>query len=473
MTAAIRLLLLIAVAVSLGAAVAPPPAGKATCAVLVTIDTLRADHVSAYGYPRPTTPFLDSLAAGGALFSNAYAPGSHTAPSHASLFTGWFPLQHGVRKNGQALPLGIGTLAESMRDAGYDTAAVSSVAWLKHIGRGFDTFYSTGNPRLPPGSPGYRAAREIVDLGATWLEDEARGDRRFLWVHFFDVHEWDNYLGNAREWQEPWSETAKFLHRRAPIDTPEFRSWLAKTHGTPPSLLEGSWPAIASSFSSYDARLRYVDRELQRLERSVGSECASGATTWIITSDHGEGLFDHHFIGHGRHLFGEQLHIPLVLHAPGRVRDGIQVDEIVRLVDIPPTLAELHGTAWNQGEGISLLPLADGSAEAWPILVNFAQRRPAGKRRISKGWEPGEVFAIHDKRTKYIRRTEATDLFFSLARDPHERRNRARSPEAGRWKQQADALWAALAARAPGTQGGGEVDPAMVEQLRALGYIVD
>lgn len=473
MNAAFRLAILLAVVLSLGAAARAPAVGDASCAVLVTIDTLRADHVSAYGYPRPTTPFLDSLARDGALFSHAYAPGSHTAPSHASLFTGWFPLQHRVRKNGQALPAKIGTLAQSMQAAGHDTAAASSVGWLRHLGRGFETFHSNSDPPTPTGLAKYHPANTIVDLGLAWLQDDARGDRRFLWLHFFDVHEWNATEEKPTTQEAQWSATAAMLDRRTPLDTPEFHQWLRSEHGTPPAAIERNWPAVSAAFSSYDARLRYVDRELERFATSMRAECSPERSIWIVTSDHGEGLFDHHYLGHGKHLFREQLHIPLIVHAPGRIRAGTRRDEIVRLVDIPPTLAALSGASWDQGEGVSFLPLLRSTDTDWPVRVNFAQRRPAGKKRLKQGWVEGEVFAIHDRDTKFIRRTEADDDFFRLAGDPHERLRRREDGVHDRWKDRADALWSALETRAPGAGSAGAVDPAMIDQLRALGYIVD
>jgi arylsulfatase A-like enzyme len=149
--------------------------------ILVTIDTLRADHVGAYGYPRPTTPFLDDLAGRGVLFENAFSSSSHTAPSHATMFTSVYPQAHGVLENGTALPEDLDTLAETLRDNGYQTAAFTSVRFLELLGRGFEHF--DADRRLGGGT---------VTAARGWLASDRDADRPlFLWVHVYDVHQYE------------------------------------------------------------------------------------------------------------------------------------------------------------------------------------------------------------------------------------------------------------------------------------------
>src|SRR6185436_12408394 len=151
--------------------------------VLVTIDTLRADHVSCYGYPRETTPFLDSLAERGVRFTRAMSAVSHTAPSHATMLTGLVPAVHGVLHNGENLDPGALDLARLFASAGYETAAFLNVEFLRGIAGSF------GRTEAFAVTDGHDSA-DVVDAALAWMEKERKGERFFLWVHLYDPHEW-------------------------------------------------------------------------------------------------------------------------------------------------------------------------------------------------------------------------------------------------------------------------------------------
>ena len=147
---------------------------------LITIDTLRADHLGTYGYPRGLSPFLDSLAEKGVVFTDAQSSISHTAPSLASMFTGLQPAQHRLLRNGQRLAPAILSLAEVLKEKGYNTAAFTPLRFLRGVSQGFDHFPLNK----------YDSAPGILRRASEWLAARPAGEKLFLWVHLYDVHEW-------------------------------------------------------------------------------------------------------------------------------------------------------------------------------------------------------------------------------------------------------------------------------------------
>ena len=257
----------------LAAAAAATPAASPRAIVLVTIDTLRADRLGAYGYTRPTSPFLDRLAREGALFESAFSSAAHTSPAHAALFTGLYPSQNGVRSNGQGFAdvnSGYETLAEILGRAGYDTAAVSAVNFLKPITRGFRDV-SVGHE-----VKSYRPADRTVDRALEWLAGRRPGQRFFLWLHLFDPHLPDRAPPETRS-------AFAFASKQAALAWAEAlllkRPTAAGVYRTPLGL--------AARHAAYDAEVAFADRELQRLfDRMQAARLNEGAL-WIVTSDHG------------------------------------------------------------------------------------------------------------------------------------------------------------------------------------------
>ncbi len=446
--------------VLLGLLLAAAPEAPPRAIVLVTIDTLRADRLGAYGYTRPTSPFLDRLAREGAVFEQAFASAAHTSPAHASLFTGLHPSQHGVRSNGQGFPDraegGYPTLAETLAGAGYDTAAVSAVNFLRPITRGFRVQDFGGSAR------GYRTAEGTVDRAVAYLAESRPRERFFLWLHLYDPH----------------------LPHRAPEDlTREFafatpqavEDWaqgvLAKRPG-----VQGVYPssaALATRHGNYDAEVRFADREIERLFEALRRAGLLDDTLFIVTADHGEGLGDHGYDGHGPLLYDEVLHVPLVLWRGGRYA-GLRLDSLWRHVDLLPTLAEWTGARLQMGsftlQGRSLLPaLRDPGAPQTPALA-FAQRRPAGPKL--RHYEKGEVFALRDLDLKYIVRTGGHDEMYDLRRDPLEERNLAGQPTALARSLESRARDTFAQASREGTRAQARPPSRETEEeLRALGYV--
>ncbi len=325
MTPARRALLAACVVSSLG--LASCSRRGAPDVVVITLDTVRADHLGCYGHPGGLTPAIDRLAARGVLFEDASCTVPLTLPSHASLFTGRYPTTTGVRNNGTfVLPRSETTLAERLTALGYETGAVIAAYPLQSrfgLAQGFEIY----DERLPRPPLGYgrafsihfseRDAREVTDHA---LDVWARlaGGPRFLWVHYFDAH--------------------------APYASPQ--PW-GQAHAANP----------------YDGEIAYVDAQVSRLLERIERD-APGAVI-VLASDHGEGLGEHGEKTHGVLLYQSTVHVPLVIVAPHRWPKGQRVTVPVTLADVVPTVLGILGvTAPAALDGTDLAPAVSGAALA-------------------------------------------------------------------------------------------------------------
>jgi len=446
--------------------------------VLVTIDTLRADHVSCYGYPRATTPFLDSMAARGVRFSRAMASVSHTAPSHATMLTGLVPAVHGVLQNGGTLAPEARDLGRIFGEAGYETAAFLNVKFLSGIAAAFqhvEVQAVGGNGEAMRKLSG----ADVTDAALRWLADANRGSRFFLWVHLYDPHKWKDLVieregrpGRIWEGAGPADVTPRLLalHGLPPAEDREaYRvDWTVEKSGGRELDLHGL-EGFERCIDAYDQLTLFADRQVQRLHAAIEGLGLPGRTLWVVTSDHGEGLASHGVAGHGGRIYQEQLHVPLVLHASDGSLETRVVDALVGHVDLFPTLAEVLG--WEASgseplyEGRSLWPLVRGeTAAARPV---FAQRRPA---EDAGDPDQAEIYALQTERSKYIWHEPGPDEFFDLAADPLELNDLGEDAAA------AAGLRAALEERLRVLRGlmegtGADVPEEWTEELRALGYV--
>jgi arylsulfatase A-like enzyme len=424
---------------------------------LITVDTLRADHLGCMGYPRDVSPFLDRLAAGGALFTRAYASSSTTIACHTSLFTSLEPPQHRMTRNGiDEMHPSLFTMAEMFRARGYETAGFSTVDFLASVARGFD-FFSTEKRYYP--------AEHVVGKAIRWLAGKSPAERLFVWVHLFDVHEWyrpqhvdEAYLARARQLPPAGAALVPYLRREQGLVPGNF----------------GSDEAMIDAVDRYDGQILAVDAMIERLHSFVAAEGLGSDALWIVTADHGEGLSSHGFKGHGAKIYNEQLRVPLIFHfADGRFR-GLKLDRVVRHVDVLPTLAEMLDTTLDQQVvpvvGQSLLPLLSG--RRLPVRYAFAQRREADGGRIRGGWEKGDVFSIQSQDYKYIYHSRGDDELYDLRRDPLESENLTgvRTDVEKRMRDEAVHIHNAMSAQGEAL-GGGEINPEYVETLKALGYL--
>lgn len=427
------------VAASLWLVLKPGGAPAYRNVVLVTIDTLRADHLSSYGYPHPTSPFIDSLAQRGVLFENALAATSHTAPSHATMFTSLNPESHGVHVNGTRMPEGMDTLASALGRHGYETAAFTGIRFLELVADGFDHF-GIGN----------RQASRVVDRAIAWLDKQHSGAPVFLWVHLYDVHQHQVTKGPHQEFS---------AQVRAGDVNGEEASGRRVSRRLRKRLL------------TYDARIAYVDDQVERLFDAVESGGLEGDTLWVITSDHGEGLGDHGYMGHGKYLYSEQLHVPLILFpAPGATA-GARIEGLSRLLDLRPTvfdLLKLEDPRASQHEGVSLAPYVLRPGASVDINFSYSQRRPAEGR---KGWVPGLVIAAQTPEWKYIYNETREDEVYDLRSDPQEKTNLAGQElrEAEQLRRWLLTQYRDMHENRPADAG--EIEPEFLEELKALGYV--
>jgi arylsulfatase A-like enzyme len=426
--------------------------------LLVTIDTLRADHCSAYGYGRPTTPRLDALARAGVLFETAYAPMATTAPAHATIFTGLLPLWHGLVKNGYVLAPGHRRLAAALAEAGYRTGAVvGSFALDRRFGlaAGFATYddrFSGRDPSMKtPSWEGHavgggtfdRRADETRERAVEWLRANGylerpsrQGPPFFLWVHFFDPHR--------------------------PYDPPA-------DHGRlfPPMNAD----TLAAEIAAYDGEIHYADAQLGLLLDALRDAGRLDRTLTVVTADHGEGLMQHGHMEHGLHIYEEAVRVPFVVHWPSALF-ARRLDGPVQLADVGPTLATVAGLSWPEaaGQGRSLSAVLRGRAEPDPRREVFLQRRrydePLASGRVVKG----QQYALRSGPWKYIEsREEGTYELYDLRSDPREQTNLLPASPA-----EASSLPGRLARfvrSAPAPAAAQAVGEEEARRLRSLGYV--
>ena len=287
--------------------------------LFITIDTLRADHLSSYGYHLKTSPNIDRLAEQGVRYEHAYTVTSRTGPSHYSMFTSRYPQEHGAKLNGFAVAENTKFLflPQILRRFGYKTGAFVS-AWpltahLTQLDRWFDTYDEELN-RTYQYINSSRWAEDVTPKAISWLEEHDTKDPFFLWVHYFDPHSPYDF----REGFEA-SEPSGNPDRWAPHGGRE-RVELIRT---------------------YDSEVLYTDHYLQKLFDALDKRQLTDSTLVVLTSDHGECLGEYGFRGHGSQSFENILHVPLILRWPGTLPEGRVVRQRVTLLDLAPTIIDL------------------------------------------------------------------------------------------------------------------------------------
>lgn len=428
--------------------------------LVIGIDTLRADHLQPYGYPRDTAPHLARLAAEEAvLFENAYAASSWTLPSMASVFTSLHPIQHGVVDRGHRLGE-VPTLADELSDSGWTAAAMVThvyVSSLFGLDRGFDEFHEISVARDFSEHRQIRA--DVLEREARRWIDEHAEDRFFLYLHFFDPH-W-NY-------DAPQPFTERFADPA--YDGPASGRWsylenfVATSWMMPPQMPPADLQHVKDL---YDGEIYFTDHVLGRLFEGLRERKLWKDTLVIVLSDHGEEFQEHGSLHHIRTLFEEVLRVPLLIKPPGGRRDWMRqrVDERVSHVDLAPTILELAGREPPPAfEGRSLLPLIERPGDDRPIFAH-TQRHHSDKVALRVGDE------------KIIRQTlegrEGVALY-DLADDPGETRNLAleRRDRTAELLEELDAeIRGMLERRAPAPENAPELGEEIEEELRALGYV--
>lgn len=391
---------------------------------LVTIDTLRSDHLGCYGYEKIQTPAIDGLAKQGIRFADAFTPSPITNTSHVTILTGLLPSSHGVTDFGVPLETSHTTLAELLRHQGYQTAAfigsviLDSKSLAPGLNRGFD-FYDNFPENSETKSRWGRIERrgmDVVERAEKWLNAHRSGTR-FVWVHLYDPH--DPYEPPA-----PYSETYKER--------------------------------------LYDGEIAYADSALGHLLSYLKANGWFDEAEIIVVGDHGEGLGEHQEETHGIFLYDSTTHVPLIMKRAGNADAGRVVTAQVRTLDILPTLLELLEVPTPANvDGSSLLALISGADNANRMALGETDYP------LRFGWAPLRSVRANDFKFIEAPRPELYDLHS----DPGEERNRYEP-----WNAVVQAARQTLAATKAKSMSqpkpsAGAVGSKTIAELRALGYL--
>ena len=430
----------------------PDPIAEANL-VLVSLDTVRADHLSTYGYFRETTPHLDELAQESLLFERCMAPMSTTLPSHTSMFTGVWPLEHGVMANIKKAEVYVRnerllSLAEVFEGAGYQTGAFVAAFPLRS-GAGLDVGFDRYGEIQ--GEARERSAEEVTDEALAWIAELGESPF-FLWVHYFDPH--SPYVEHP--------ETGSFEVSDALKEWLVSRAFTLRAHRE--LVKRGTRGRLIDAFEAanlYDAELRYMDHHFGRLLEVLRSREDWERTVLAVIGDHGDGLNQHGTPGHG-YIWNEQLHVPFLLRVPGMPAGRFA--PTVSVVDLAPTLlarlqVQVPSKFQSQLRGVDLLA---ESFEPRPVVATTSAR----KERTDN---LDEASLITD-RWKYVRRGTMGASLFDLIEDPYELRD-----VSVLYPDLCDELDALLSSQMAGqtSRGTGHTRPATqdeIDGLKALGY---
>jgi len=350
--------------------------------VLIVIDTLRSDHLPFYGYIKNTAPFLMEMSKKSIVFKNAFSASSWTSPATASIFTSMYPFQHGVHmgllaiKNAQKIdpniiinkiPEEITTITEVLKENGYNTFGVAdnlNIDSRQGFTQGFDKFETFQ----------YEEAPNVNKTIKKWKKEILEKGKYFLYIHYMDPHA----PYHPREpWYIPFKEKRK--HR----------------------------------ISAYDSEINFVDQHIKELYDLFKWE---KNTLIIITSDHGEGLWDHGYMAHGKTLYREEIQVPLLIYLPGGTKP-LNIKQNVSTIDILPTVRDIIGLSKSKfDEGISLVPLIEKYPEKLKERTLFSHL----KKKINKTVEWRSTIY---KNWHFIKKVDAFEKLFMLLFDKKEENN--------------------------------------------------
>jgi arylsulfatase A-like enzyme/Tfp pilus assembly protein PilF len=390
--------------------------------LLITLDTMRADRIGAYGWSKARTPNIDALAAGGVRFANAYCPAPLTLPSHCSILTGTYPLYHKVRNNGSyyLAPEAV-TLAERLRDRGFRTSAF--VASFNVDSRfGVDQGFAVYDDRVDDEQmlKTFRSERrgdKVADAFIRWLEGNAES-RFFSWVHFFDPH--------------------------MPHD--------------PPSPYKEEFAG-----NLYDGEVAFMDHELGRVIDALRTKGVLDRTLVVIAGDHGEALGEKEELDHGIFIYDGTMKVPMIFYANKRLPGSLVIDSRIRLIDLMPSVLDMLKIPLNpEVQGESLLPFIEGSKNGDLTCYLESYYPPE-----TFGWS--ELVGIIDGNWKFIRapRSELYDLKTDAKEEKDIASREARTATLLNRKLE-DIIKAETSKAAPGRR---TLSRDEEDRLRSLGYI--
>lgn len=432
--------------------------------LLVTLDTLRADHLSCYGNKIVKTPALDSLAADGYLFEKAFCQVPYTTPSHCSIMTSTYMSQHGAF-NGSAMKENLPTIAEILQKNGYNTAAFVSSAMVTSGNSGLNRGFEYYEDSLSPYSTFFRhdefqllltvhklsylsklklyqiPGSIVSERAMSWLRKKREGPF-FCWLHYYDPH--------------------------TPYDAPQPYKDMYKGKLDPELPME-------HERTRYAGEVTYTDAQLARVIKLLKETDLYNDTLIIVTSDHGEAFGEKHGKiserDHGFHLYDTTLHVPLIIKLPNEKNVANRIPNLVQLLDIAPTILDLMGASSGSSfKGKSLVNLLKGkkhkeketvySETASPLTLGQANQEILNARRL---------MSLRNSKIKYIRNvTGEREELYNIASDPAETINII-SKKSELAKSCYESIIEVLGEPAEAKET--ELDPMVLEQLRSLGYL--
>lgn len=423
--------------------------------IVVSLDTLRADHVGAYGYDRETTPNLDSFAKDAVLFQRAFTSGGGTLPAHMTLLTGLPPGVHGVTaQSGAVLPQGRVTLAEALGDAGYRTAGFTGAGYVRRqwgFQQGFDRFDDEG-----------RGFEQILPKALRWLD---RPDPRppFLFLHTLDIHsDWeqlpydapppyrdrwvaDDYSGSFDGCRDDLcaSKLLAEMNQRARRGEIDLTSYF-----TPEE--------VGYVRDLYDGGIAYTDARFGELMDALRERGLYDDALIVVVSDHGEEFLEHGLMLHEQ-IYDEIVRVPLLVKLPNDAHAGRRVDALTAMMDILPTVLQVVGAETPPGVvGASLLPIVEG-------------RSPG--RSFVYVW--GIPEKLRTREWSLLRGEDGSTELYDTVRDPGETTDVAadRPAVVHALSRQLDAIKLSQTPPDPKKNPKADLSPEVVDQLEALGYL--
>jgi arylsulfatase A-like enzyme len=430
---------------------APAPSHKI---VLISLDTLRADHLGVYGYSRETSPLIDAFAAESFVFESMLAPAPNTPPSQMSMMTSLYPGRHGFTGDGDTLAPGIETLAERLREEGLRTAGFVDGGFLNSVfgfDRGFETYDHQGG-----------GLAKILPRALNWLDAYA-AESFFLFLHTYDIHA--PYISPA-----PYAgmfHEAPYTGDLVPTTKRLDQIFLERIELDPVDLQH--------LVDSYDEGIRYTDAQIGRLFEELESSGRFEDSWVIVTSDHGEEFGEHGSVIHWQLYYQPNLRIPLIVRPPGGVDGPLRIGGNTELIDILPTLLALvDAEPLDAAQGRSLVQEMAARRKG-ERAVSFAE----SSQRIALGWWPRpeeqhlRSIIQGDYQLIFNERYRARPQLFKLSADPMAQHDISEQMPVRVWNMRSRGLLGMSANQPVEAAGGGsdiELAPELREQLEALGY---
>ncbi|MCZ6691484.1 MAG: sulfatase [Planctomycetota bacterium] len=450
-------------------------AGGKPNVILISIDSLRADHLGCYGYGPKTSPNIDRMAREGAVFEWTISSSSWTLPSHMAMFTALPDLLHGVDRNGVKLALDHPMLAQTLREAGYTSVGFYSGPYLHPafgFDRGFDEYINCASNPGPADAPTDEVLNPPAELHPVawadvtnpsiyekvtgWIGEKPQ-QPFFLFIHYWDVHyDYDP--------PEPYDK----------MFDPDYQGEIDVSRYPNNKAIHGRMDPrdLRHVVSLYDGEIRSTDEWIGRLVEFLGKKGVLDNTLLVITADHGEEFFEHWQKAHRNNLHDESIRVPLILRLPGKIPAGFRTSAQARGIDLYPTILEIVGVERPAGlVGRSLVPLLGKHRDEIPPVAAFSElsnqeRGPLFRSLRTSSWKVIQD-VVREKWEYYDLKADPGERF--PIRDEEQPKAREAIAELQGVVKALELLKASLSRR-PG-ESRPELDPETLERLRSLGYI--